>query len=162
MKQDDLSRIRDHFGEKVAYYFEFLEFYFLWLIIPTGLGAIVHFFGSSFSAFYSICVILWSVVFIESWKRRERELALWWGVKNVTRSESRRPSFKGDSIVTDPVTGEPTAFFSPWKRWGRKMAGLPVVFAGAFALSVVLTIVFGVEVFLENYYDGYMKEVLVS
>ncbi|KAG0047477.1 hypothetical protein BGZ83_007469 [Gryganskiella cystojenkinii] len=161
LNHDDLSRIRDHFGEKVAYYFEFLEFYFLWLIIPTALGAVVHFFWSSFSAFYSVCVILWSSIFIESWKRRERELALWWGVKNVTKSESRRPSFKGDTIVIDPVTGEPTAFFSPWKRWGRKMAGLPVVVGGAFALSMVLTVVFGLEVFLEVYYDGYMKEVLV-
>jgi len=79
----------------------------------------------------------------------------------VTRSESRRPTFKGDSIVTDPITGEPTPFFSPWKRWGRKIYGFPVVVGGAFALSVVLTIVFGVEVFLEVYYDGYMKEVLV-
>lgn len=84
-----------------------------------------------------------------------------WGVRNVTKSETRRPAFKGDSIITDPVTGEQKAFFSPWKRWARKVAGLPVIFAGALALSVLVTFMFGVEVFLEVYYGGYMKEVLV-
>ncbi|KAF9110472.1 hypothetical protein BGX27_006296 [Mortierella sp. AM989] len=161
VNHNDLSRIRDHFGEKVAYYFEFLEFYFLWLIIPTSLGILVHFFGSSFSIFYSFSVIIWAIVYIESWKRRERELALWWGVRNVKKSEARRHAFKGDTIIVDPVTDEHTPFFSPWKRWARKIAGVPVIFAGALALSVLVTFMFGVEVFLEVYYDGYMKEVLV-
>ncbi|KAF9563437.1 hypothetical protein BGW38_008947, partial [Lunasporangiospora selenospora] len=161
VNQDDFASIRDHFGEKVAYYFEFLEFYFLWLILPTGLGVLVHFFGSSYSIFYSFCVILWSVVYIESWKRREKELAHRWGVKNVTRNESRRPAFKGDKIVRDPLTNELKPFFSPWKRWARKIAGLPVIIGGALVLSLLLTLVFVLEVFLEVYYGGYMKEILV-
>ncbi|KAG0330146.1 hypothetical protein BGZ99_008009 [Dissophora globulifera] len=161
LDQRDLFRIRDHFGEKVAYYFEFLEYYFLWLTIPTALGILFHFFGSPFSVLYSVSVLLWAIVFIESWKRRERELALWWGVMNVRKSEMRRHQFQGDSIVVDPVTDERVPFFSPWRRWARKIMGLPVILAGAIGLSVLVTIMFGVEVFLEVYYDGYMKEVLV-
>ncbi|KAG0251958.1 hypothetical protein BG011_007298 [Mortierella polycephala] len=160
VSQRDFSRIQDHFGEKVAYYFQFLEFYFFWLIFPSVLGILIHFIGSSFSVFYSVSVILWAVVFIESWKRRERELALWWGVSNIKRSEAKRFAFKGDTMVTDPITGEVVAHFSPWKRWARKIAGLPVIFAGALALSVLVTLLFGVEVFLEVYYGGYMKEIL--
>ncbi|KAG0356204.1 hypothetical protein BGZ54_000808, partial [Gamsiella multidivaricata] len=161
VNQKDLSRVRNHFGEKVAYYFEFLEFYFLWLIIPTALGILDYFFGSSYSVFYSLSVILWAIIFIESWKRRERELALGWGVENVRKSEARRQDFQGDSMVIDPITDERIPFFSPWKRWARKIAGLPVILAGAFALSVLVTLMFGVEVFLEVYYGGHMKEVLV-
>ncbi|KAF9185624.1 hypothetical protein BGZ50_002979 [Haplosporangium sp. Z 11] len=160
VSQRDFSRVQDHFGEKVAYYFQFLEFYFFWLIFPSVLGILVHFIGSSFSVIYSTSIILWAVVFIESWKRRERELALWWGVSNIRRSEAVRFTFKGDEIVTDPVTGEVVAHFSPWKRWARKLASLPVIFAGALALSVLVTLMFGVEVFLEVYYGGYMKEIL--
>ncbi|KAF9431654.1 hypothetical protein BGZ76_011864 [Entomortierella beljakovae] len=161
VSHSDLSRIRDHFGEKVAYYFEFLEYYFLCLIFPTALGILVHIFGSSFSIFYSISVLIWAIVYIESWKRRERDLALWWGVRNVKKSESKRHAFKGDRIIIDPVTDEHIPFFSPWKRWSRKAVGLPVIMAGALALSSLVTLMFVVEVFLEVYYDGYMKEVLV-
>ncbi|KAF9275077.1 hypothetical protein BGZ68_000131 [Mortierella alpina] len=157
----DFSRIRDHFGEKVAYYFQFLEFYFFWLTFPTALGVLVHLFGSSFSIFYSASVVFWAVIFIECWKRHEKDLALKWGVRNVRKSEAIRPAFKGDSIVVDTITGEQTAFFSPWKRFGRKIMGLPVIFVGALALSALVTLMFGVEVFLEVYYGGYMKEILV-
>ncbi|KAF9921242.1 hypothetical protein BGZ65_010524, partial [Modicella reniformis] len=68
LNQEDLSRVRDHFGEKVAYYFEFLQFYFQWLAAPTALGVLVHFFGSSFSIFYGVSVVIWSTVFTEFWK----------------------------------------------------------------------------------------------
>ncbi|KAF9200829.1 hypothetical protein BGZ49_008935 [Haplosporangium sp. Z 27] len=161
VSHNDLCRIRDHFGEKVAYYFEFLEYYFLALIVPTALGIFVHYFGSPFSIFYSLSVIVWAVIFIESWKRREKELALQWGVKNVKKSEARRHAFKGDSVIIDPVTDEETPFFSPWKRWARKIAGTPVILIVALILSWIVTFMFGVEVFLEVYYAGYMKEVLV-
>ncbi|KAG0237513.1 hypothetical protein BGW42_000723 [Actinomortierella wolfii] len=158
--QKDLSKVRDHFGEKIAYYFEFLQFYFKWLAFPTGLGILVHFFGSSFSIFYGVTVVLWSVFFTESWKRREKELALWWGVRHVSRSETRRPGFQGE-MVTDPVTGELTPFFSPYKRWQRKLSGVPVIVGGAFVLSMVITTVFAIEVFLTLYYEGPMKDILV-
>lgn len=159
--QNDLSQVRDHFGEKVAYYFEFLQFYFQWLAAPTAVGVFVRFFGSSFSIFYGVFVILWSVVFTECWKRREKELALWWGVRHVSKTEMRRPSFKGETTMLDPVTGEMVPYFSPWKRWTRKAVGVPVVIGGALTLAAVITCVFGIEVFLTIYYDGYMKEVLV-
>ncbi|KAF9976685.1 hypothetical protein BGZ73_008082 [Actinomortierella ambigua] len=161
VNQKDLSKIRDHFGEKVAYYFEFLQFYFQWLAFPTGLGILVHFFGSSFSIFYGVTVVLWSVFFTESWKKREKELALWWGVRNVSRSETRRPGFQGETMMPDPVTGEMTPFFSPYKRWQRKITGVPVVVGGALALAMVITSVFAIEVFLTLYYEGPWKEILV-
>ncbi|KAG0308873.1 hypothetical protein BGZ98_006371 [Dissophora globulifera] len=161
VNHDDLSRIRDHFGEKVAYYFEFLQFYFKFLAAPTGLGVLIYFFGADFSIFYGVCIILWSVIFTECWKRREKELALSWGVRYVSKTEMRRPSFKGDTLTADPVTGEIVPFFSPWKRWRRMMAGVPVVLAGALTLALVITSVFGIEVFLTIYYDGYLKEVLI-
>ncbi|KAF9435753.1 hypothetical protein BGZ76_005589 [Entomortierella beljakovae] len=160
VNQEDLSKVRDQFGEKVAYYFEFLQFYFQWLAFPTGLGVLVHFFGSSFSVFYGVSIILWSIVFTESWKRREKELAYWWGVRHVSKTEMRRPAFKGERDAEDPITGEKLPFFSPWKRWSRQLAGVPVVLGGALALAAVITTVFSIEVFFTIYYDGYMKNIL--
>ncbi|KAF9115153.1 hypothetical protein BGX27_008744 [Mortierella sp. AM989] len=161
VNEEDLSKVRDHFGEKVAYYFEFLQFYFRWLTVPTGLGLLIHLFGSSFSIFYGISIILWSIIFTESWKRREKELAYWWGVRNVSKTQMRRPSFWGEKEALDPITGEMLPFFSPWKRWTRQLTGVPIVLGGALALAAVITIVFSVEVFFTIYYDGYMKNVLI-
>lgn len=161
MNEQDLSRVRDHYGEKVAYYFEFLQYYLQWLAAPTALGLLIHTFGSSFSIFYGVFVIIWAAFFTETWKRREKELALLWKVHNVSKTELRRPSFKG-TMAADPVTGDMVPFFSPWKRWTRKLLGIPVVLGGALALTTVITAVFGIEVFLTVYYDGYLKEYLVS
>ncbi|KAK3808923.1 MAG: calcium-activated chloride channel-domain-containing protein [Linnemannia elongata] len=160
VNEQDLSRVRDHFGEKVAYYFEFLQYYLQWLAAPTALGVLVHFFGSSFSIFYGVFVIIWAAFFTETWKRREKELALMWKVQNVSKTEQRRPSFKG-TMAADPVTGEMVPFFSPWKRWTRKLLGIPIVLGGALALTTVISAVFGIEVFLTIYYDGYLKEYLI-
>ena len=65
-------------------------------------------------------------------------------------------------MTQDPVTGEMTPFFSPWKRWSRKVAGIPVVLGGACTLAGVISAVFAIEVFLTRYYDGPFKDVLVS
>ncbi|KAF9900033.1 hypothetical protein BX616_002728, partial [Lobosporangium transversale] len=161
VKEDDLSKVRGQFGEKVAFYFEFLQFYFQWLTAPTILGVVVYYLGSPFSIFYGIFVILWSVLFTECWKRRQKELSLLWGVRHVSKTETRRPAFKGDTEKRDPVTGEILPFFSPWKRWSRKLAGVPIVIGGALALAAVITTVFSIEVFLTIYYDGYMKSILI-
>ncbi|KAF9012830.1 hypothetical protein BGZ52_007071, partial [Haplosporangium bisporale] len=105
--QRDLSQVRDHFGEKVAYYFEFLQFYFQWLTIPTVIGVLVYLFGSSYSIAFGFFVILWSIV------------------------------------------------------WLRTLAGIPVMVVGTLILTAVITMVFALEVFLTEYYDGYMKDYLV-
>ncbi|KAG0380408.1 hypothetical protein BGX24_008530 [Mortierella sp. AD032] len=160
VNEDDLTRVKDHFGEKVAYYFEFLQYYLQWLAAPTALGIFIHTFGSSFSIFYGVFVIIWAAFFTETWKRREKELALLWKVRNVSKTEMRRPSFKG-TMTPDPVTGEMVPFFSPWQRWSRKLLGIPIVLGGALALTTVITAVFGIEVFLTIYYDGYLKEYLI-
>ncbi|KAF9090005.1 hypothetical protein BGX23_006309 [Mortierella sp. AD031] len=160
VSEKDLTRVRDHFGEKIAYYFEFLQFYLQWLAAPTALGILIHTFGTPFSIFYGVFVIIWAVFFTETWKRREKELALLWNVRNVSKTEMRRPSFKG-TMVPDPVTGEMVPFFSPWKRWSRRLLGIPVVLGGALALTAVITAVFAIEVFFTIYYDGYLKEFLI-
>lgn len=80
----------------------------------------------------------------------------------MSKTEMRRPSFKGETLAIDPITGELTSFFSPWKRWLRTLAGIPVMVVGALILTAVITMVFALEVFLTEYYDGYMKDYLVS
>ena len=72
-----LYHLRDYFGEKIAVYFGFIGTFSLSLAIPslTGLGTevVIAYFVNidhPIAAFYSIFIVLWSVFFLEQWKRR--------------------------------------------------------------------------------------------
>ncbi|CAG8502519.1 6707_t:CDS:2, partial [Scutellospora calospora] len=125
--KDDLLRLRNHFGEKIAYYFAFLQFYCKWLVIPSIVGIVSHFSGAKYSIPFSIFTVIWSLTFVEFWRRKEYELAVWWGVRNFSRVERRRPEFREERFITDPVTGEQVPYFSPWKRWLRRTIAAPVI-----------------------------------
>ncbi|CDS02631.1 hypothetical protein LRAMOSA00036 [Lichtheimia ramosa] len=159
--KDDLTKIRNHFGEKVAYYFAFLQYYFLWLIAPASVGGLMVLFGGkSLSITYSLGMLIWSVTFIEMWKRKEHELAVEWNVRNCSKHERKRVEFKGDRTVKDQVTGEEVPYCPPWKIFTRRAMSIPGVAIGAAALSVIVACVFVLQLFLHEYYNGPFKQIL--
>jgi hypothetical protein len=104
MKPQPLLKIRDYFGEKIALYFAWLEFYTSQLRYPTLVGMLLFsltFIGTSakgsalsvFAAFIST----WSTYQTEMWKRRNALLNLWWGSFGATDDESaaERAQFNG-------------------------------------------------------------------
>ncbi|CAO3668007.1 unnamed protein product [Rhizopus stolonifer] len=155
IQDDDLLSIRNHFGEKIAYYFAFLQNYFLWLSAPSFLGIFVYLTHSNTLAlWYSLAMILWSLVFLEVWKRKEKELAIQWGVRNYSKNEKRRTEFKGDTWVKDQVTEEDTPEVSAYRLLGRRLVALPGVAVGAVFLSLIVGFVFFLQLFLHEYYNG--------
>ncbi|KAI9487752.1 MAG: calcium-activated chloride channel-domain-containing protein [Benjaminiella poitrasii] len=157
----DLLKIRNHFGEKIAYYFAFLQNYFLWLSIPAVMGVLVYFTHSNtLSVWFSIFMLIWSIVFLEMWKRRESELAIQWEVRNYSKHEKRRAEFKGEKMIRDHVTGEETPYVSAWKLLGRRVSSLPGVAIGAVLLSIIVGFVFILQLFLHEYYNGPFRQFL--
>ncbi|KAI7900373.1 calcium-activated chloride channel-domain-containing protein [Cokeromyces recurvatus] len=157
----DLLKIRNHFGEKIAYYFAFLQNYFLWLSVPAVVGVLVYFTHSNtLSVWFSIFMLTWSIVFLEMWKRRESELAIQWEVRNYSKHEKRRTEYKGEKIVKDHVTGEDTPYISAWTLLGRRVASIPGVAIGAFLLSIIVGFVFILQLFLHEYYNGPFRQFL--
>lgn len=96
------------------------------------------------------------------WKRKEKELAIQWGVRNFSKHEKRRTEFKGEKMVKDHVTGEDTPFVSAWKLFGRRLSSIPGVGVGAFLLSIIVGFVFVLQLFLHEYYNGPFNQFLVS
>lgn len=141
-----LSDIRDHFGDGVALYFEFLRFYFRALAFPAFLGLCTWLGGHYFSKLYSIGLALWAIVFVESWRIRERQLGVRWGTQGISKDNiDLRPGFKPEEIVTSPITGQKVPH-SPWyKREGRMLAGAPALIAFALGLAVTICCIFSVE-----------------
>ncbi|KAG1498517.1 hypothetical protein G6F47_006337 [Rhizopus delemar] len=155
IQDNDLLLIRDHFGEKIAYYFAFLQNYFLWLSAPSFMGIFVYLtHTNTLALWYSFAMIFWAVVFIEIWKRKEKELSIQWGVRNYSKNEKRRTEFKGDMWIKDQVTGEDKPEVSAYKLLGRRLASIPGVAAGAVFLSVIVGFVFALQLFLHEYYNG--------
>jgi hypothetical protein len=161
--EQDLQLIRDHFGEKLAFYFAFLQNYFLWLSVPAVMGVIVHFtLKNTFNIIYGILMMLWSIIYLEVWKRKERNLAVKWGVRNYSKHDKQHAGFTGEKMVIDEITGEQTPYCPPWKLFVRRAVTVPGVAIAAAGLSLVVGFVFAVEVFLHEYYNGPFHKFLVS
>ncbi|KAJ6621490.1 calcium-activated chloride channel-domain-containing protein [Mycena sp. CBHHK59/15] len=134
------ERLREHFGDSVAMYFSFLHSYTQALTFPAILGVLFFFFGKPYSPLYSILIVLWSVVYVEWWRVRERILSLRFGTRGSFRVERRRAQYKPG--------------FPWWKHELRMIASLPVILLFAGVLVSILTGIFVFEAFVTQLYTG--------
>lgn len=84
--------------------------------------------------YFAGLMALWSALFIESWKRKENETSMKWGMTGYEEAEQVRPQFKGEKIRS-PITGHPSLYFSRMERFGR------VVFSQTMISLMVLTVI---------------------
>eukprot|EP00753_Platysulcus_tardus_P008094 PLAT15613.1.p1 GENE.PLAT15613.1~~PLAT15613.1.p1 ORF type:complete len:1097 (+),score=370.23 PLAT15613.1:409-3291(+) len=87
-----LFAIKEYYGERTGLYFAFIGHLIAWMCLPAAFGIITFGTQSTFSAeptstsdsplvpVYSLLLLIWATLFMESWKRRNFELALHWGV----------------------------------------------------------------------------------
>lgn len=78
-----IDEIYAYFGTKIATYFAFLGMYTRWLLFPAALGLILHLvdFGSLWVLpVFFISIILWAVLFLQFWKRKNAALLTRWQV----------------------------------------------------------------------------------
>ncbi|KAG6899042.1 hypothetical protein C0993_001442 [Termitomyces sp. T159_Od127] len=135
-----LGEIRKQFGDSVALYFAFLSSYTKALVFPATLGLTFYFFGTPYSPVYSSLVFVWSIVFVEWWRVRERILSIQFGTEGSFRVEKRRADHKPG--------------FSWWKRELRILASIPILLLFAGTLFAMLTGIFVLEAFVTQLYTG--------
>lgn len=110
---DDADDIRHYFGEGLALYFGFLE-YFTFALVPMALIGIPYYLfdWEDYDKYvlFAVLNLVWSTVFLEVWKRCSAQLAYGWGTLSRKKAfEEPRPGFHG-VLGLNPVTGreEPT------------------------------------------------------
>ena len=162
LKVEDLDEIRNRFGEKVAYYFAFTQSYFAFLLFPAAFGFSSWVLLGHFSSIYAIVNCLWSVLFVEYWKRQEVDLGVRWGVKGVSAIQQKRREFEHETETKDPITGETLQIFPATKRLYRQLLQLPFAVLASLALGLIIATCFGIEIFLSEVYNGPFKGVLVK
>lgn len=158
---NDLTDIRNRFGEKIAFYFAFLQSYFMFLIFPATFGVSCWLLFAPFSPIYAIVNCLWCVVFVEWWKKQEVDLAIQWGVRGVSKIQQKRPQYIYESEMKDPITGELIHFYSPMKRFARQLLQIPFAIVAALLLGTLIVTCYCIEIFISEVYDGPFKGYLV-
>jgi hypothetical protein len=117
LKPQPLDKVRDYFGEEIALYFAWLEFYTKWLCIPSLFGFLIFillwigggFENTSYSSgcllAYSLILAVSSTVLDQLWVRKENIYAWKWGLSSFAESEEQRAEYKGEPKI-DEVSGK--------------------------------------------------------
>ncbi|RLN57250.1 hypothetical protein BBJ29_003356 [Phytophthora kernoviae] len=115
MVYQPLHKIRFYFGEKIALYFAWLEFYTKMLIFPSIAGIITFIYVDRrtdqhnrtkqgfFLVAFAIFVVIWSSAFSEMWRRKNGLLGSLWGLQGFNEVFRYRPQFRGTTSY-HPVT----------------------------------------------------------
>jgi hypothetical protein len=154
-----LDSIEEYFGEKVAFYFAWLQHTALHLIFLTVAGLIVFAIQLAtgnwdhwIRPFFSLFVMLWTFVVLINWKKRANFLAHRWGTMNYKEQEITRPQFHGD-YVQDDVTGEWVITYPSWKRWIKYTISFPLtLLVTCGSLYLIYWVHSNRETQLSNYY----------
>ncbi|KAI9998545.1 hypothetical protein PInf_002936 [Phytophthora infestans] len=126
-----LRKVRAHFGEKVGYYFAFMDFYNKALVPIALLGVLLTCLrGVMGTPMYMrvlvgwavLISVVWSFGFLKAWSRRNNELNHMWANNIETNTiVYRNPKFRGDAFV-NPVTSLPDQYYPSWKRYPKYLA----------------------------------------
>lgn len=144
-----IEDIKQYFGESIALYFAFLEFYTLALAVPAVLGLIGCIFTETVPFFCAFNVI-WVTIFLELWKRKSNAFAFKWGTIGMTSMDEPRPGFRGIMGV-DAVTGK-VCPQSPRYMTYVKMYGvsLPIVIVCMILAFYLMLISFWAEDYIKK------------
>ena len=152
-----LHTIRDYFGETVAFYFAFIEYYTEWLRYSAviGVGALIYgiisavtdnrltsLFDNEGSVVFSLVLVTWSLLFLKFWKRRVNFLCFAWDLDNFDENTVVRPQWVGTHERISDVTGEIEEYEPFWRQNLRTtislmfMALIVVFLVGLFVATV--------------------------
>jgi hypothetical protein len=146
-----LDEIKEYFGERIAFYFLYLQHYVTFLTVPCFIG--IPFFITEMltgedvkyilDTVFCAIMLVWSTMFVEFWKRLQSRKCMEWGMSDFESLEQNRPLFDGDWIKS-PIDGKDIKYFSSSKK---AYIQTKVQFYMTIALTVVMMCVTGVFYF---------------
>ncbi|KAJ3382953.1 hypothetical protein HDU84_003931 [Entophlyctis sp. JEL0112] len=157
MDTRELSHARALFGEEIALSLAFAQFYLLFHAPVAVLGVVAFAAWGDYSIAYAGFLGLWSIMFLEAWKRQEKSFAKDWGTLHADSAADRpRPAFAPDRIDIDPVTHRPVLFYPRWKRWIiHAFFTFPVLTAFALTAASFSFAYLTLDIYTFEIYDGW-------
>ncbi|KAK0520272.1 hypothetical protein OC834_007097 [Tilletia horrida] len=151
----EIDKVRAHFGEELALYFAWLSHYATGLTPLAIVGLLFWYFAAPYAPLYSFFLVGWGAVLVETWRMREKRLAVRWGVAGCNRADTRRLGFKPRIVRAHPATGEVEEVFEWWRVELRiAFVSLPSIFLGAIIVGLTMSSMFVSEVFVSKLYQG--------
>mmetsp|Transcript_9876 Transcript_9876/g.14626 ORF Transcript_9876/g.14626 Transcript_9876/m.14626 type:complete len:1416 (-) Transcript_9876:162-4409(-) len=155
-----LDSIEEYFGEKVAFYFAWLQHCSYHLTYMSVIGLIVFLIQAitgkwdhPIRPFFSIIVMIWSFYVMVTWRQRSNFLAQRWGTLNYEEEETTRPQFKGEYQRCE-ITKEWVIHYPSWKRWLKYCISLPLTAAFTLAVSILILVVHANrDILLARYFE---------
>jgi len=139
-----LDSIEEYFGEKVAFYFAWLQHCSCHLLVLTGVGVIVfalqlisQSWDHAIRPYFAVFIMLWSFMVLINWRKRSNYLAYRWGTIDYKEQETTRPQFKGKYVV-DPITQEWVVKYPKWKRLLKMLISFPLTLAFTFGSLLII------------------------
>jgi hypothetical protein len=163
MLYQPLHKIRYYFGEKIALYFAWLEFYTKMLVFPALAGIITIIYVEErdedgndnnrgyFLVAFAIFVVIWSSMFSEFWKRKNGLLGSLWGCQGLNEVFRYRPQFRGTKSYNPVTDTEELTYESRAKRHRWFVVSVTVV---TIMVGVVIVALVGLFVLKHYINDG--------
>ncbi|KAI9997720.1 hypothetical protein PInf_001651 [Phytophthora infestans] len=163
MLYQPLHKIRFYFGEKIALYFAWLEFYTKMLLFPSIAGIVTIIYEEErdeegndnnrgyFLVAFAIFVVIWSSMFSEFWKRKNGLLGSLWGCRGYNEAFHYRPQFQGIKSHNPVTDTEELTYESRARRHRWFVVSITVV---AFMVGIVIVALVGLFVLKHFINDG--------
>jgi len=162
MSRDHSDRVRDYFGDKVAFYYLWMSFYWQWLLVPglIGVGLQVLDVGfhtpDNFTAVpFCIFLSLWTLFLPHFWRRQEAKYAIAWGTFDmVPELEPCRPEHTGEPRI-NPVTAQVENYY-PWQsRMQKYLKSVSVIIlVGCLLVAAICGLLFARHRLKDNVSGG--------
>ncbi|XP_045386696.1 anoctamin-10 [Lemur catta] len=150
LKYQPIDNIRGYFGETIALYFGFLE-YFTFALIPMAVIGLPYylFVWEDYDKYviFASFNLIWSTVILEVWKRGCANMTYRWGTLVMKRQfEEPRPGFHG-VLGVNSITGREEPLYPSYKRQLRiYLVSLPFVCLCLYFSLYVMMIYFDMEI----------------
>ncbi|POS82783.1 hypothetical protein EPUL_003547 [Erysiphe pulchra] len=156
-----LTEIKDHFGERIALYFAFLQSYLIFLIFPAAIGLFAWIFLGRYSPIFAGFNTLWCIIFVEFWKKQEKIFASQWKSHDDSINGYQYPELEHMITSNDPLVGKRIRKLYLIKQLFRQILQIPFVIAAVIILGGLIATCFGIEIFITELYSGHFKKYMV-
>jgi len=148
MDTDHTHKVRDYFGEKVAFYYVWMSFYWKWLTIPGVVGVVLTVLDIMFrtpdnmtAVPFCLFLAVWSLFLPHFWRRHQAKLSIAWGTFDMVPDlEPCRPEHYGEPRI-NPVTAQVEPYY-PWQKRMRTymLNSAIIIFTGALLLLLIMVL----------------------
>jgi hypothetical protein len=150
MGSDHTHKVRDYFGDKVAFYYLWMSFYWKWLAVPGLIGAVLQILDVCFrtpdnitAVPFCIFLAIWTSFLPHFWRRQEAKYAIAWGTFDmVPELEPCRPEHTGEPRI-NPVTAQVENYY-PWQKrmWKYMFSIFVIIVTGVILMFLICLLLF--------------------